>query len=235
MKRLSKALTAALFLALVSNSALAAENGVFGFFKKDSDAKNETAAQASNKPVRKKSVTPPPAPAAAAATQQPAQPAPPADPAAANKTALLNRMANNRSLNEADKNELVATALQQFPAGADLQAKDFEKQMLRFEQIVNDPNMSAQDKKSEIQQGLAAPQAEAVPAPSAVPAQSAQALPAKPAMAAFEQVEVQPVKIQATKPPKQVLPEIKPETVKEEAVKEEKKAKKSTSNFAKKS
>lgn len=61
-------------------------------------------------------------------------------------TALRQRMANNKSLTEANQSDLAVAMAGHFSPGVDLRAPENEKSMLYFEQVANDPNMKIGEK-----------------------------------------------------------------------------------------
>ncbi len=67
-----------------------------------------------------------------------------------NLAALTQRMANNKSLTEANQSALAAAMAGHFSPGADLRAPEHEKAMLYFEQVANDPNMKIDEKEAMI-------------------------------------------------------------------------------------
>ena len=68
-----------------------------------------------------------------------------------NMAALKERLANNRSMADAQKTELVQCMEKQFTDDVNLREKRHEAAMLFFEQIANDPNMKQDQKKAAIQ------------------------------------------------------------------------------------
>ena len=78
-----------------------------------------------------------------------------------NHAALMERVANNKSLTDADKVSLAEAMLKQVPADANLRDKAQEVNMLFFEQIANDPNMKVDEKRAALQKHFSEPQPEA--------------------------------------------------------------------------
>ena len=109
--------------------------------------------QAPQPPAAVTVVSPKPAPSTAPSVEIPALSAGDAQ----HFTALKDRVVNNNMMTDAEKSELAMAALKHFAADADLRAKEFEPEMLRFEQIANDPNMKAADKKAAIENAFAGP------------------------------------------------------------------------------
>ena len=182
-----------------------------------------------------KAVKTPVAPTAkASAAAEPSSSAAASVTPAQNLTALTNRVANNRSLSDTEKADLSNTTLQYFPAEADLQSKTYEKDMLYFEQIANDPNMKVADKKTSLEQYFAAGGSAAVSAETTTPAPETPA--AKPSIE-VPVVESVPEQEDIASPKEEVVLSPAPgpvETPPVQAVekKEEKKTKKRSSNFA---
>jgi hypothetical protein len=208
---LKKTLFLALAALLFSHASFAEEKkGFMNFFNKDTKAQAKKEAAV---------VTPAPRSAPASETAPAASPEK-TGPQAGNTSALKNRMANNNSMTDAEKQGLAEAALRYFPAEADLHSPQFEKDTLRFEQIANDPNMTVAEKKAEIDKYFTSPK-EAEPA---VP----QAVLEKPAAVT-----------QQAKAAAEVQKETKAETPQKAAMAETPKtddsSKKSSSNFAKKS
>ena len=128
---------------LVSSSiAHAAEGKGFGFnwFGKQQDEKVKEERREA-KPETKVSPAPPPP----------------------NK-ALSERLANNNSMTSAQKAGLCVVMEAKFPSGTDFRDKQYEKDMLFFEQVANDPNMKVEEKSAAIQEHFAELQKEAEPA-----------------------------------------------------------------------
>ncbi len=73
-----------------------------------------------------------------------------------NLSALTQRFANNKSMTDAQKNDLAEALIAQYPKDIDFRAKEQEKTVLFFESAGNDPNMTIEQKKQVIKKGPAA-------------------------------------------------------------------------------
>ncbi len=76
-----------------------------------------------------------------------------------NLSALTQRLANNKSMTDAQKNDLAEAMIAQYSKDIDFRAKDEERTVLFFEATGNDPNMTIEQKKQAIKKGPAAPTA----------------------------------------------------------------------------
>ena len=127
-----------ILLLVLSASAQAAEKeGFMDFFKK----KTAPAAAVEETPE-----TAPPVVAAPSVPSDERQGSP-----VENLTALESRMANNKSMTDAEKKQLAETMLKLFPSTIDMGSPGLEKQVLFFEQVSNDPNMKTVEKIAAIQ------------------------------------------------------------------------------------